>query len=349
MRGIVNKLIVSSVCGVLLSISNVSFAGVNPFKKSKNYTFGSDVAWYKNSDVAVKSGSIRDGSDTNFYHLIVDKQQVLLRLGKNDPSGELVNTRRLDNLAITEVRADGRRLPLFSWCLVNQQNPGKKLTQNAVVANDVCINAGGGGDFIINLDDEARNILKGASELEFVVEPYGRPVRLTFSMSGFSGIMAEINKPVPVAKKPEIKPVVKAVPVVESKPKPVVKIKVKPKPKPVKICQAKAPDNFKSKVPAVAYPCENADKKSRAEAKVTAGVESEKKKIAAKMEQLKAEKQANEKVLEKTNKEESEWDEKQAEMWIKRCEKHWAKNRSPCYCEKYIRLAPPGISSTCGR
>ena len=266
----------------------------------------------------------------------------MLRLGKNDPSGELENTRPLDSLAISKISIDGRQLPIFAWCLENQQNPGKKLKQNAVVANDVCINSGGGGDFIINLDDDTRRILKNASKLEMTIEPYGRPVKLIYTMSGYAPIMAKINKPVvvPVVKKP----VVKAAP----KPVVVVKPKPKPKPKPVKMCYARPPVDFKSAVPAMAYPCKDALKKSNAETKISARVEHEKKKMAAELKAANDEKLAREKSVE-DNQREVEWDAKQNELWISRCKRHWAKNRSPCYCEKYLEQAPAGVNNTCGQ
>jgi len=340
-RGVTNN-IVGGVFIFLLTLSSAGNAVVNPFKKSKNYTFGSNVSWYEHNNAAIKSGSARDGSDTNYYHLNIDKYRLMLRLGKNDPSGELENTRPLDSLTISNVSVDGRRLPIFGWCLENQQNPGKKLKQNAVVANDVCINAGGGGDFIINLDTETRNILKSANKLEMVIEPYGRPVKLVYTMSGYAPIMAIINKPVvvPVAKKP----VVKAVP----KPVVVVKPKPKSKPKPVKMCYARPPVDFKSAVPAMSYPCKDELKKSNAETKVSARVEHEKKKMTAELQAANEEKLARQKSVE-DNKREVEWDAKQNELWISRCKRHWAKNRSPCYCEKYLELAPAGVNNTCGQ
>ncbi|RDH82594.1 MAG: hypothetical protein DIZ80_09930 [endosymbiont of Galathealinum brachiosum] len=343
MVGVTNKRVVGSILGILLVVSNFSsFAGVNPFKKSKNYTFGADAAWYENNNTAIKSGSVRDGSDTNYYHLNIDKYRLLLRMGKNDPSGELENTRLLDGLAIAEIKTDGRRLPIFNWCLQNQQNPGKKLKQNAIVANDVCINAGGGGDFVINLDKESHNILKSANVIEFIIEPYGRPVKLTFTMSGYAPLMAKINKPVPppapVVKKVEPKPA----PVVVAKPKP------RPKPKPVKMCYARPPIDFKSAVPAIAYPCKNEARKSNAETKISARVEHEKKKMAAELKAADDEKLARQKSVE-DNKREAEWDAKQSALWVSRCERHWAKNRSPCYCEKYMDQAPEGVVNTCGK
>lgn len=334
------KSLVTGLLSLLLMNAGVSFAGVNPFKKSKNYSFGTDVRWYENAGAAIKSGSVKDGSDTNFYHLNIDKQRILLRLAKNDPSGELENTRILDALAITDVLADGKRLPVFSWCLQNQQNPSKKLVQNAVVANDRCINAGGGGDFVIILDDQTRNILKNAKALDFVIEPYGRPVKLTYSMSGYAPIMAKINKPVPPPPPPVVKKPAPA-PAVVAKPKP------KPKPKPVQMCYAKPPADFKSAVPAIAYPCKDDARKADAEIKISARVEHEKKKMAAELEAAKQEKLAAQKSVE-DNKREAEWEEQQKALWITRCQRHWKKGTSPCYCEKYLDEAPAGVTNSCG-
>lgn len=337
MHGLTSKFIITSLLSLLIALPGVTNAGINPFKKSKNYNFGADVPWYESRGSVTKSGSVRDGPDTNYYHLNIDKYRLLLRLGKNDPSGELANTRSLGRLAIAEVKADGRRLPIFDWCLSNQHNVTKKLKQNTVVVNDTCINAGGGGDFVINLDEQTKQILKTAKTLTFIVEPYGRPVMLSYNMSGFAELMASLNVPIPAAVVKEPKPVA-----------PVAAVKAKPKPKPVKMCYEKAPTGFQSAVTAIAYPCNNTVKKANAKAKISARVKQEKKKMAMELEAANREKLARQKAVE-NNKRKIEWDIQQAKIWVKRCEKHWAKGKSPCYCEKYIDKAPAGITSSCGK
>ncbi len=400
----VSKWFVTFVLVFIFAFSNVSYAGKNPFKKFKSYAFGADVRWYETNGAAMKSGSVRKGSDINYYHLNIDKFRILLRLGKNDPSGELENTRRLDNMRISDVKVDGRRLPIFSWCLKNQHNPRPKLIQNAVVANDVCINTGGGGDFVIVLDNETRNILKTASEIEFVVEPYGRAIKLTYNLYGFAHIMAKINKPrpkpkpiipVPAVKQPVAEPVddsviveaTKLTPVIVAKPKalhpsgldesvapaakpqsiivavpvkktkpeiiPVPKTKPKPKPvivavpkKPIKPCLAKAPVDFRSTVPAIPYPCEDDVLKEKAKNSIKGSVRYEKRKIAAEIKAARkgmlARQKANQDI-----KRNAEWEAKQTALWVSRCERHWKRNRSPCYCDKYLKYAPAGTQSTC--
>ena len=328
----------------LVGWSSATFAVDNPFKKTKNYAFGNDVSWYQKDDAAVKSGRTRDGGDALYFHVHVNKDRLRLRLGKNDPSGDLENTRPLDRLEITDVTLDGKRLERFQWCLDNQERPGNKLKQNAVVINDACVNAGGTGDFIVMLDEASHDSLKRAQKLEFVVEPYGRPVKLSYTMNGFAAIMNEINKPAPP-------PVVVKKPVPKPKPKPVV-AKPKPKPKPkkvvVKMCYANPPGDFKNAVKTEAYPCNNAAKKAAAEKRVAANVDKEKQKMAAEMERLAREEEIKKKAAESTQRE-KEWEVKQAELWVKRCQKHWTKGVSPCFCEKYIDQAPSNVTNTCGR
>ncbi len=411
MFSVVSKWFVTFVLVFIFAFSNVSHAGKNPFKKFKRYAFGADVRWYETNGAAMKSGSVRKGSDINYYHLNIDKFRILLRLGKNDPSGELENTRRLTNMQISDVKVDGRRLPIFAWCLKNQQNPSAKLIQNAVVANDVCINTGGGGDFVIILDNETRHILKTANEIEFVVEPYGRAIKLSYNLFGFAHIMAKINKPkpkqkpiipVPAVKQPLSEPIgdsvivesTKLTPVIVAKPKPlrpsrsdkVVKQKPiaksqstivavpakKPEPeiiavpktkpkvvpaivavpkkkvhsKPIKPCLAKAPVDFRSTVPALPYPCDDNVLKEKAENDIRGSVKYEKKKIAAEIKAARKGMLARQKA-EEDIKRNTQWEAKQTALWVSRCKRHWARNRSPCYCDKYLKYAPAGTKSTC--
>ncbi len=321
--------------GLLMGSISVQ-AGINPFKKTKNYVFGNNIAWYLKEGAAVKSGSAKDGSDTLYYHLNISKDRFRLRLGKNDPGGDIENTRALGKMAIVDVLLDGRRFSQFQYCLDNQEQFNKKLKQDALVANGTCVNSGGGGDFTIELDAASRNALKAASSLELVIEPYGRPVKLKYSMAGFAGIMSKLDKP-----KPKPKPVAKA------KVKPAAKARPKIKKKIVKMCLAKPPADFKSAVRFVSYPCENKARKEKAEKSIAARVEKEKQKMAAEMARLQQEEKAREKAS-KSNEIEIEWAKKQAAMWIKRCEKHWVKGTSPCFCEKYLDSAPPSVTNTCG-
>lgn len=331
-------LIISALA--LIGWSAISHADINPFKKAKSYKFKNNIAWYLKEDSAVKSGTSKDGADTLYYHLNISKDRLRLRLGKNDPSGELEDTRSMGKLAIVDVKLDGKRLDKFQWCLDNQERPDKKLDQGAVVANDACVNAGG-GDFIINLDEASRSILMSAQKIDFVVEPFGRPVNLSYTMAGFAGIMSQLDKP-----KPEPKPV-------EKKPEPkIVAAKPKPKPKPipkkvVKMCSAEPPADFAGAIKSISYPCVNTARKAKAEAAIAASVEKEKQKMAAELERIRQEEEAKKKAL-VNDKREIEWAKKQADMWIKRCSKHWSKGTSPCFCEKYLDQAPEGVTNTCG-
>ncbi len=337
MHGLTKKITSIGFIGLLLLASASVQAAINPFKKTKDLSFGADVAWYEHDGAVIKSGAERDGADTNYYHVNINKQRLLLRLGRNDPSGELADTRSLPNLDIVDVLLDGQRLPLFDWCLNNQQNPGRALRQNAVVINDICVNAGGSGDFIIRLDEQSKARLKAARTLSFIVEPYGRPVRLDYSMAGFSPLMAKVDRPEPVQAVQPVAP-----------PRPVVKAPApRPKPKPVKMCDAKPPADFSSAISAISYPCNDNGKKQAAEKRIAQQVAQEKKEMALELKRAREEELARQQSIE-TEKRAAEWQAQQDALWVKRCQRHWAKGSSPCYCENYLDQAPAGVTNTCG-
>ena len=126
------------LAGLILNSLNASAAG-NPFKKTKDYQFNDSIAWYFKEGAAIKSGSEQDAGDILFYHLSINKNQIRLRFGKNDPSGELENTRTFDDLEIMDVTIDGQRLKRFQWCLDNQSQLSASLKQNAIVANGTLV------------------------------------------------------------------------------------------------------------------------------------------------------------------------------------------------------------------
>jgi len=319
-----------------------SYASNNPFKKDKAYHFGSDVTWHKKADTAVKSGQVRGRNETLYFHLTVNEKQLKLRLSKNDISGDILNSRHLQNLTIKDIRLDERRLAVFQWCLDNQERPSRYLKQYAFVPSDTCINAD--GDVIIQLDKNTRNSLQRAKQITFVLEPFSREETVSFDLQGLDTIMAKIKPPVVVAKP------VKKVFVVHKK-----NLKqVKPRPKKVvvplkkpKICHAKPPAEFKQQVKSIAYPCNNKTKKSKAHAVIAAKVAAEKEKIA-KLEAEKEKRLEMQRVVDEEDaRREEEWAIKQKARWIARCQKHWAKGTSPCFCKKYIKEAPTGVKNTC--
>lgn len=327
-------------CISVLFASFSVHAEFNPFNKAKVYSFGGDAAWYFKEGSAVKSATRRDGADTLYYHLNINSDRLRLRLSKNDPSGELENTRGLDSMDVNDVIVDGNTLPRFEWCLQNQERPGSTIKAGAIVINDTCVNPGN-GDLIIQLDERSKNELKFSRKLEFVIEPYGRPIKLSFSMTGFAEIMARVDRP-----EPPPPPVVKKAPVQKN----IARPKPKPRPKPViKTCYAKPPSDVASVVKAVAYPCNNTTRKKQAETSLNKQVVAERQKRLAEEAERKRRAEKLRKQKEAARRVEEEWEKRQAVMWIKRCRKHWDKGVSPCYCEKYLDEAPEGVVNTCGR
>jgi len=323
------------LCVGLLSAS-MSVQAENPFKKTIDFDFPDNVSWVLKKDTAVKTGRVKEGSDELFFHLSINNKQLKLRFSKNDPSGMVINSRSLSSLVIEDVLVNGERLPIFQWCLNNQQADSGKFKQDTPVERNACINAE--GDFIINLDDRSRQILKSAKTLELVTEPYRRTEILNFGMAGYAAIAKKLDAPVIPAK---------AAPVIAVE-KPVITPKAEVK-KVVKICQATAPAEYTT-IQSVAYPCADAAKKAAAEAKINQKVDAEKKKAElAAAEARKKQVQEKEKTGDAAAKAkaEEEWAKRQTAIWIKRCQKHWANMVSPCYCKSYLEHAPKGVKDTC--
>jgi hypothetical protein len=322
-------LVMSLIC---IGISS-SFAAVNPFKKTVDYVFEDTFAWYFKDGEVIKSGRVSEGANSLFYHLNINKERLRLRFSQNDPSGELTNTRMLENLVIDDVLIDGQRMARFQWCLDNQEGAEPSLAQYARIPNNTCVNSA--GDFIIQLNAETKDQLATAQYVEFVVEPYGRPIRLVYGMAGFVAALRELEKPEPVV-------VVKPVETVKPKPKPKVSVVTKVE----KICEAKPPAAMESKINLVKYPCSDANKKAAAIKQINTEVEQYKQKQLAE-EQKKQEIRAAVKKPVAVTEREQEWETKQQEIWLARCKKHWARGASPCYCEKFMSLAPAGVKNTC--
>lgn len=339
------------VCCFLLLTGHAQ-AGINPFTKAKVYNFGDKFPWYYKDGSVTKSGSRKQGGDTLYYHLNITENRLRLRFSKDDPSGELEHTRDVPGLEIHGVEVDGQTMPRFEWCIANQETISRILKPRAVVVNDTCSN-NGDGDFVILLDGPSLNQIRHAREISFIVAPYGRPIRLNFTMDGFRSAMSELElaqrkarmaeappKPAPVKAKPRPAPEKKVV----AKPKP----KPKPKPAPVKECVANPPEEFRSQIKAETYPCKNNRKKLAAYERINSQVDALRKKRAEEEEKKKelAAVRKEEKVI---TAREKEWKEQQKDMWVKRCMVHWKKGRSPCFCQKYLNEAPPGVVDTCGK
>ena len=316
----------------LVFYTQITQASINPFKKSKDLVFGEQIAWHFQDGAAAKTGSSKKGSDVLYYHINITENLMRLRLSKNDPTGAIPNTRNLSKLSIVDVTLDGQRFDLFQYCLDNQDRVDKKLGIGSQVAQDACLNSGD-DDFVMMLDEMGLMALKSSQELVFIIEPYGRPIKLKYDMTGFNKVMQKLHKPAVVAVKAKAKPV--------AKPRPVVK-------KAVKMCLAQPPADFKKIVKAYKYPCDNAAQKAKAEQVVARQVEKEQKKVEQEMAQLRLQQEAEDKAS-KSSEKEAIWAAKQSAMWIKRCERHWAKGVSPCYCEKYLESAPAGVTNSCGK
>jgi len=279
------------LCFALVMLGNVQ-ASVNPFKKAKVYTFGQQDPWYYKDGSVTKSGSRKQSGETLYYHLNITENRMRLRFSKNDPSGEIEKTRELPGLEIHGVEIDGKSMPRFEWCVANQEYISRMLKPNAVVVNDTCSN-NGDGDFVILLDGPSLYQIQHARNIAFVVAPFGRPIRLEFTMDGFSKAMFQLEQAQRRTRVAETRSVAPAPAVVAPRPKPVpvkkpvAKPKPKPKPVAVKTCVANPPNEFKGQIKPETYPCKKSRKKLAAYESINNQVDAIRKKRAEEEERKK--------------------------------------------------------------
>jgi hypothetical protein len=334
-----------------LSASVIARSSDDPFEKGTSVDIGSDATWVITDKTATRSGS----DSGAFYHLFYDRKQLRLRITSSAEDSEAA-AKHHDQFAVNDVLLDGKRLPVFQWCLNNQERHKRFLQQGLKVKKDVCKNQGEVGTFSMRLNVATLDMLKKGKKLTYDLKPYRSDVEVTFDISDFSDVVAKLNtREAPVVAKPQTKPAPKSAPVVAAVP--------------VKKCKASPPTDF-AEVKAVEYNCADAAAKTKATASVDAAVseererrkeiaaESEKKRLAAekvKADKLAVQKAAEEKLAAEQAAVAASTAQQQAissEISVKMiavCQRKWDKGEHRCYCEKYIEHAPKAIqeSSTC--
>jgi hypothetical protein len=322
-------------------------ANDNPFAKNESVDIGKDIGWKidKKASLATKTGSDEEG---NYYHLQFDNKQLKLLIS-GDAAG--ADPKGFTQLEIKDVKIDGEQSTVFKWCLNNQQKHNRFLQQGLSVKKNICTVNGGAGVFTMSLNKDTLASLKKASSLSIMLKPYRTQLDLKYDISDFNNMYLAMNtRSAPTLAAVATKPAVAAA-------------------KPRKTCKAAAPAKFKNIKP-VAYNCNDAAAKSKAEADITKLVNQEKakqKKLAAEKEKQRklAEEKKQRELAEKLKREEqlkaeaaalaasqakqAQIGDEIADKMVKMCEKYWSKGEHRCYCQKYIDRAPSEIqaSSTC--
>lgn len=330
---IIHRFLIGLVMLTLVSYNAVADS-TNPFAKTVAIDIGKGAGWVIKDQTATKTGN----DSGTYYHLFYDKRVLRLRMGTSPDDSEAA-AKKYDQLAIEDVMVDGKRLPLFQWCLVNQERHSRFLQQGLSVRKGICVNDGAKGAFVMRLNTATVDSLTSGSKLTFVFSPYRTSMTLNFDISDFK-VAAEKLTPKAVAKKPEPAPEKKK-------------------------CEITPPNGF-AMIPAKEYACGNEEAKKNANASMAAAVNVErerKKKQAAAAE-------ARRKKLEEENKKELAAKKAQEEKlaaeaealatsaaqqeaiggeisskMIAVCKKKWEIGEHRCYCERFLEHAPAGIES----
>ena len=324
--------ILIAVAALFMFQSTVVFANDNPFERGESIDIGSDSQWQINNKTATRSGSGSGG----FYHLFYDRKQLRLRItdGAEDNEGA---AKKYQHFAVEDVQVDGKRLPIFQWCLGNQQKHSRFLEQGLKVKQGVCNNQGEKGAFILRLNAATLDILKNGKKLSFKIRPFRSSIRVNFNISDFSDVVAKLSAKVKLTKKVP-SPAAKAVA--------------------VKKCKVMPPKNFTVIKPAE-YACNDAIAKAGAEASIAAMVKERKRQVqlAAERKQKAAAKEladkkaaeeklaAEQAALAATEASQKEVSSDITNKMLAVCKKKWDVGEHRCYCEEFLVHAPVGIES----
>ncbi|MDX2504227.1 MAG: hypothetical protein QNL62_07100, partial [Gammaproteobacteria bacterium] len=327
--------------------------GDNPFAKSEVLNIGKEFSWNidKQLVLATKSASDQKGS---YYHLQYDNKQLKLIIS-SDAKG--VVAKKFSQLEIEDVTIDGKRIPLFKWCLNNQQRHDRFLQQGLAVKKNVCTIDGNAGSFIMSLNKETLLSLQKGKTLSVKLSPFRTPLELNYDISDFKDMYLLLNAKVePVAIVAPPKPALKEI---------------------NKNCWAVPPAKYNSIKP-VEYGCDDVAAKKESETRVINLVKQEKAKLqksaaiaAATAAEKAAERARQHKLLEQRKQEALAEKRKQEEKlqleaaaiaasevkqaqlndeitqkMLKLCEKSWRKGEHRCYCQKYIEHAPASIQAS---
>jgi len=324
---------------LLISTQTYAVGGANPFNRSVKTTIGSNVSWQYTNDAAVKTGQDSLESDT-YYHLMFNGKSLSLKIS-GDKASSSDNARHFEQFEVNDVKIDGRRIPLFQWCLDHQERQGRYLQQGLTVEKNVCENRGESGLFTMTLNQNTIDALKNAKTLSFVIKPFRTTNIVNFSLNDFSSVVARVM--------PERAPAKAAT-------------RVSTPTATVSICTVKPPAGFESIKP-VQYPCDSVVDESHAHNSMAQRVSQVRKKREAEKEkrrkaEMEKKKKAEEarKQLELKQKQEAaaiaaskrkrlELSKEIENKMLNMCKSAWSRGENRCYCEKYIDQAPANIKA----
>lgn len=308
--------VLTAVIVLIMCSPMMALADDNPFKKSVVVKVGSESKWLIKEKTATRSGT--DSSD--FFHLTYDRKQLRLRITASAEDSE-ASARQYENFAVEDVRVDGKRLSLFRWCLKNQQKHNRFLQQGLKVKQGVCSNEGQRGTFIMRLNVATLEALKQGQTLSFIIKPFRASMTVSFDISDFSDVVAKLSgKTKSSQKMPQMA---------------------------TEMCKENPPKGF-AKIKSIEYACKNAGAKNKAKASIKMMVAKERKRKndnAAKNKAVENKLVGEQAAIAQTEASKQEMNEDITNKMLAICKKKWQTGEHRCYCEKFIKYAPPSIES----
>ena len=344
-------------CLLIIITSSQVYASNNPFDKAIVITAGHDITWQFGEQTATKSVK---GDDGTWYHLFYDGLRLRLRLTGSAEDSQY-GARQFEELAVNDVKVDGKRLDVFQWCLNNQERHSRFLQQGLSVKKEICQNQGEQGTFVMRLSKDTLAALNSGNTLEYEFKPFRTTVQVKFNIDDFDKVNGEFKQQQDAklaaiqAKQAQVEAEALAKAKARAKAKAAIVVPAAavavPKPRPRAKCKLQPPEGF-SEIKSVEYECDNLEDKVNALASIDLKVEeirAQRKKAAAEAQRKrKAEAEAlrkEQEALAASAAIQAELSSDIAKKMIAVCKKKWADGEHRCYCEKYIEFAPSNIKS----
>jgi len=138
---------------IIYAIALNAHADLNPFDKSLSIKFANEAPWNADKSGSSKTGKHKHRGKNNYYQLMINDQQLVLRLAKGNDSGTSLKTWSLETLDVLDITVNGNRLNRFQWCLDNRLNPVnyKMLRVDTRVRDNICVINKDKGELLSNL------------------------------------------------------------------------------------------------------------------------------------------------------------------------------------------------------
>lgn len=302
----------------LLLFANQALASNNPFSKKLTMDVGPESMWVPTENSLTRTGRASDGK---YYSLSVGANFLKLYITFDAERKKPIS---VDGLEVRSMKLDGETLPVYKWCLGNQNKRRDALKQGLRVKKGICRINNKTGEFTVTLNAQTRAKIAAGDELSITIKPYRAEVVTMFYIGDL------ISKSAPTRTTGDVPPGM-VTPISTQK---IISKK----------CAAKQPGGYPSIKPVI-YACADTSAKNNAYKKIKTRVKKvDAARSIASLKSSVAKAEAEKRRIAKTEQTKLKSLNNIGRKMVKNCKAKWKVGESRCYCEKYLDFAPIGVN-----